>query len=414
MPEDQGSREILLGFYVAGIIIGGGILALPFVARDLGLPLLVLLLVTFGVVFHIIYIRIIDSIGVPIRDAAKVKPGLQLYDYAMERSDIGKFGKMAFTMGLLLYIIPADIVYVLYGMKSIIMLSKMLSGVALWFMVLLGLIGMIMVFVFLHYVVARKGLLYLGDAFVIKLSLMVSIWIASIGGVGIIEGMTCKVIFSATCFSASLIVGQVFPERVYPVISDIYDIQDLIPKHKVASYLTIVKVLLILLIPMAAFFIIVSSMGVVTAPSLYSSNPSIVFYSMTIIMFMYVGSGVYNILAYRWILRNIRRGKRAILIATFIAMLTYVLFTILIILSVRGDILVYADRRREHAFIALSRQLIEIGLSNVGFATIVVANIFALVSVSVAYMGFTDTLAERLNIDTGCLLYTSPTPRDRG
>lgn len=73
MQNIQRSKDILLGFYIAGIVIGGGILALPFVARDLGLPLLIILLVLFGWLFHKIYLRIVDSIGISLKGGRKGK-----------------------------------------------------------------------------------------------------------------------------------------------------------------------------------------------------------------------------------------------------------------------------------------------------------------------------------------------------
>jgi len=116
---------------------------------------------------------------------------------------------------------------------------------------------------------------------------------------------------------------------------------------------------------------------------------------------MYVGSGVYNILVYRWISRRIELGKRAVFIAILLSMLTYIAFTLLILFSVDPEILIASDLNREHSFIALSHKLTLIGLTHLGYITILIANLFALISVAVAYMGFTETLSERIYIDTG-------------
>ena len=395
-------RDILLGFYISGIIIGGGILALPFVARDLGLPLLLFFLVFFGVVFHRIYVRIIDSIGWSVRGAAKVPPGLYLYDYAMERSGLGKFGHVAFTLGLMLYVIPADVVYVTYGMKSIVMLAVILGREIDFLLVIIGGVVISIILLCSFYLARiRRRYFSLRESFTLKFLLMISLWILAVGLVGMIRNILLDIITSISLYALSLVIGFFFPEKVFSISFDIYDVDDILPYHKVSSYLTILKVSLILVIPIVAFLLILMSAGIMGSIVLRPLDITAMVYSLTIIIFMYVGSGVYNILAYKWIANNLGRGKKAVLMAMVLSTLTYITFTILIILSVNPGILMVADRSREHAFIALSDQLIYAGLCWLGYATILVANIFALISVSVAYMGFTDTLAERLNIDAG-------------
>lgn len=394
-------RIILLGFYISGIIIGGGILALPFVARDLGLPFLLLLLVLFGVLFHRIYLRIIDSVGYALCDVAKVRPGLSIYDYSMSISNVGRFGRLAFTVGLLLYIVPANIVYILYGMKSIIDLSELLNVEADEILLLVGIIiTTTTILITWHLVKHKKYYLTLHDSFLIKFILMLSIWLASVGALGFVSGRDSKIILSVTLYALALIVAEFFPEKVLKAYHDIYDIDDLIPKHKVLSYLTMVKILLILLIPMIGFVLIVSRIGPTETIPLVPSNMSSVVYSITIVVFMYVGSGVYNILIYKWITKRLESGRKSVLIATILSILTYIAFTVLIIMSVRPNILHASDLNREHSFISLSKQLRIIGLSSIGLITIIVANVFSLVSVAIAYMGFTETLSERIHLDT--------------
>ena len=294
-------REMLLGFYISGIIIGGGILALPFVAGDLGLPLLVLFLVLFGIIFHEIYARIIDSIGWSVKDAAKVRPGLQLYDYAMEKSDLRRYGRKAFTLGLMLYVIPADVVYITYGMKSILMLASIFGSEIDMVLVIMGAIIVVAILLFSLYLARiRRRYFGLGDTFLAKFLLMISLWVLAIGLVGIIENVFIDILASTCLFALSLIVGFFFPERIFNISFDVYDVDDILPYHKVSSYLTILKITLILAIPIIAFILIVMNIGIVNTLAIRPMSVTAMVYSLAIIIFMYVGSGVYNILAYRW------------------------------------------------------------------------------------------------------------------
>jgi len=395
-------KVLLLGLYITGIIIGGGILALPFVAMDAGLPILIFLLVLFGAMFYIMYIRILNSVAYYIKGIAKIRPGLEIFDYALEKSGLAKYGKMMFTVGLALYVIPADIVYMLYGMKSIVALSEILDISADIALIAVGLVSLLFVVVCSAYVVRIKRR-YVGphESFLMKISMMLSIWLIGIGALRFIGSYPAKVAIAVMVFCSSILIGEYFPDRVFRISYDIYDLGDLEPKHKVGSYLTLAKVILILMIPIVAFILIVTTSGIAQGIPIAPRSVQGVVYSTTIIIFMYVGSGVYNILVYRWVSSRMEIGKKAVYIAILLSMATYIIFTLLILSSVDADILVASDLNREHAFIALSRKLTLVGLTELGYATIVAANIFALISVAVAYMGFTETLSERVKIDTG-------------
>ncbi len=395
-------RVLMLGLYITGIIIGGGILALPFVAMDAGLPILLVLLIIFGIVFYAAYIRILNGVAYTIRGAAKVRPGLELFDYTLEKSGLGKYGRKMFAVGLALYVVPADIVYILYGMKSMIQLSEILDVVTESILGVYGILASFCIFICSAYMArAKRRYLEPHESFIIKLLLMISLWVAGIGTIRLIENYALKVVFAVMIFCASLLIGEYFPDRVFRLSYDIYDLEDLQPKHKVGSYLTLMKIMLILSVPIIAFILMVTSGGIVTNTPLIPRSIGGVVYSTTIIIFMYVGSGVYNILVYRWISRRIELGKRAVFIAILLSMLTYIAFTLLILFSVDPEILIASDLNREHSFIALSHKLTLIGLTHLGYITILIANLFALISVAVAYMGFTETLSERIYIDTG-------------
>lgn len=398
---DANSRKsVVLGFYIAGIIIGGGILALPFVARDTGLPLLLILLVLFGILFHLIYVRTLDSIAEISKDVVKFRSGQELFDYALIASNLEKYGKLAFTVGLALYVIPADIVYVLYGMKSLLELSKLLGIVVDEILVFLGLVGIVLIVIgTFGYVEEKKHVVRPEIGFALKLILLLLLWILGIGLVGFVASREVAIILAVSLFGISLLVGAFFPERIFKTHYEEYAVEDIIPRHKVSAVLTMIKISLIIAIPLVAFLIIYSLSGLYSNVPIFPLSFSSVVYSTTIIIFMYVGSGVFNILVYRWIVNNMKIGKKAVLIGTLLSILTYLVFTVLILFSVSQKILLLSDLDREHAFIALSKQLEAIGLNLMGYAVIVIANVFALISVSVAYMGFTDTLSERISIE---------------
>ncbi|MGQ4892918.1 MAG: GerAB/ArcD/ProY family transporter [Candidatus Njordarchaeia archaeon] len=393
--------RLLLAIYTTGIIVGGGILALPFVALDSGLIFLVLLMVALAFIFNIIYWRILESVSVSnMGEKEGSELGLIAYDKSLEASGLLKWGKLTFTISIFLYVYPADIVYILYGMKSIIDLSRF---VASELYLLLGtdiILAILLIAIFQSYRIKLSYLLALET----KLLAMSIIWVTTL----IIVSLTNFniVITSALGFAISLIVGEYFPERIYSgsdkhIVAENHEKVEILPRHKAQSILTIFKLVLIVSVPIIALFLIISTAGInFTAPIWPRSYVSLVD-SFSVLVFMYVGSGVYNILIYPWILKDIKEGKKIVSLGVIISLLVYMIFTLIILSIVDYNILLQSDINREHAFIALSRKLEAIGLSFVAYIVIGLAALFALVSVSVAYIGFTDTLSERLEIDTG-------------
>ena len=393
--------KLVLAFYGAGIIVGGGILALPFVAIDSGLLFLILSLVFLAFLFSIIYWRILDSVALATTEAetkANGELGLVYYDLALEASNLGKWGRVAFSTGLILYVIPADIVYILYGMKSIIQLSKYFidfKTIPLTLAMIILFIALILTHVFKDEPTPSKTL-------AIKLLIMSAIWSLSIavattfGEIGFTIGIIG--------FSLSVIVGEFFPEKFFGgVKNNVFEIEsgEVLPRHKAQAYLTFFKIFLIISVPILALIIIYLSKSLPSPPPLFPRKLVSFADSISVIMFMYVGSGVYNILIYPWILKNLDEGKRLVFYSVLVSLIAYLVFSIIIVSVVDYKILVLSDLRREHSFISLSRKLEAIGFSLLAYLTIALASLFALVSVAVAYIGFTDTLSERLVLDLG-------------
>lgn len=400
--RDKGLRSkiTLLGFYCAGIIVGGGILALPFVAIDTGIFSLVLLLIVFGIIFYLIYVRLLDSISVAIKDSVVIKPGLVIYDEGLRYSGLRMFGGITFTIGLALYTIPADIVYILYGFKSLMQLSSYVSLDIFVFLLCLGFI-MLLLTILLFYIVRMKTPLLNLSVYelILKLLLLTSLWIITIDVLTIFSSEEVKIIFAAAAFAFSLLIGEFFPEKLWRTRISMPIEEDVVPRHVAGAYLSIFKITLIIITPMIAFSIIVLNGYVTLDISLLPSSVESLVAATTIIVFMYVGSGIYNILIYRWIINDISLGKKAVLIAILLSFCAYIIFSLLILLSVDFNILVLSNLKREHSFIALARKLEAIGITNMGLLVITIANIFALVSVSVAFLGFTDTMSDRLALD---------------
>lgn len=399
MPKKE---ILLLALYCTGIIVGGGILALPLVSIDTGIIFLIFLLVILGYVFYLIYLRLLDSVGAALRDKVIFRTGLILYEEGLKYSNLMKYGSIAFTIGLALYTLPADIVYVLYGMKSLIQLS---SVVTLNHHFEIMFIGLIMTAIIISStIIYYRRIVYTefrSIDLVLKILLMVSVWTATTSLIGLINSYDSKVIIASAAFSFSLIISEYFPESFLKNKINLNLQEDILPRHKASSYLTIFKLSLIIGTPILACVIILLSGNLTGEIILFPHSIDALIAATSIIIFMYVGSGIYNILIYNWIIKNRELGDKIVLYAILISMLTYIIFTLLILLSVDPSILLYSSIKREHAFISLSRKLEKIGLSTIGVITIIIANIFALVSVSIAYQGFTDTISDRLNIDTG-------------
>ncbi len=391
------SKILLLAIYSTGIIIGGGILALPFVALDSGIIFLMFILIILAVVFIVIYNRILESISYSLKDAEGKDIGLQTYDYALLKSGLKKWGKIAFTIGIILYVYPADIVYILYGLKSIIELSNYLTINSSIFLATLLLT---VIFLSISYYSYSRNFSPI-SALLSKLFMMAIIWLVSISIVLSI-GESLRVIMASLGFTISVIVGEYFPERtkhIEIVEKDDEADYEILPRHKAQAILTVFKVTLIVLVPLLAFYLIYTKAGLAQSASLFPRSIVSLVDSFSVIVFMYVGSGVYNILIYKWILEKINRGKKIVSLGVIISLIVYMIFTAIILLVVDASILEISDINREHAFIALSRKLASIGLSTMAYIVIGLASLFALVSVSVAYIGFTDTLSERLELD---------------
>lgn len=388
----------LLSIYVSGIIVGGGILALPFVALDTGLILLIALLALLAVIFSIAYSRILDAVSLSVpRERSKV--GLILYDYALDNSELRRWGHLAFTIGIILYVYPADIVYILYGLKSIIQLSGYVYGVQV-ILASLGLIGLFLLISTSRYLRRPTPLMGLLS----KLLFMTLIWVISIYVASFISDRSTLIILSSLGFTVSLIGGEYFPDKLVRegyknnLLKENYEIH---PRHKAQAVLTIFKLTLITIIPIIAFALIALSLKLPSLPPLLPKSIVSLVDSFSVIVFMYVGSGVYNILMYKWIVDRIERGKKISNYGVLISLIVYLIFSLIILVSVDASILEASNLNREHAFISLSRKLEQIGLSTLALSVIALAALFALVSVSVAYIGFTDTLSERLELDLG-------------
>ncbi len=393
-------KSLILAFYCIGIIVGGGILALPLVSIDTGAIALIALLIILGIVFYLIYLRLLQSVSTALRGKIVLRTGLTLYDEGLRYSGLARFGGLAFTIGLALYTLPADLVYVLYGMKSLLQLSLYASFNTILEMLFIG-ITIIFASLIIFTVYSKKEI-FTGTTsldLVLKISLMIGIWAITIGLLGLTASSELKVTLATTAFVISLIIGEYYPERFFKARIGLRIEDDVLPRHKASSYLTIFKISLIIGTPLIAFLILLQQNKLTTYILLLPKSIEALVAATSIIIFMYVGSGIYNILIYDWVIKCKKTGKQIVLLAVLLSISTYIIFTLLILLSVDPSILIYSSIEREHAFIALSRKLEEIGLSVIGLIVIIIANVFALVSVSIAYMGFTDTMADRLSLD---------------
>ncbi len=394
-------KTIILAFYCTGIIVGGGILALPLVSIDTGALLLIILLILLGIIFYLIYLRLLDSVSSALKDKIVLHTGLILYDEGLKYSNLTRYGVLAFTIGLALYTLPADLVYILYGMKSLMQLATLITFNYEPFIMITGIV--ITLATVLFAVIYFSKTIYTGLSgleLLTKMLLMIGIWIFTIGLINLIKDHSLQIITATSAFSISLIISEYFPEHLFRTRINLDSRENILPRHKASAYLTIFKLSLIIGTPVVAFMVLAVSNKLTSDLLLFPRSIESLIAATAIIIFMYVGSGIYNILIYDWVIKHREIGNKVTLYAILFSMLTYIIFTLLILLTVDPSILIYSSIKREHAFISLSRKLETIGLSTIGLIIIVIANIFALVSVSIAYLGFTDTMSDRLNLDT--------------
>ena len=109
----------ILGLYLTSIIIGAGILALPLKAAKIGLIPMLLLIVFFARFFYEAYKRIIEaSLGLQHVD-------LSTYDEVLKKAGLGLFGRLSLEYGMLIYVIPADVVYTLFSATRFYKLAEL-------------------------------------------------------------------------------------------------------------------------------------------------------------------------------------------------------------------------------------------------------------------------------------------------
>ncbi|MEX2688708.1 MAG: hypothetical protein Q6351_000035 [Candidatus Njordarchaeum guaymaensis] len=386
-------RRTLLAFYIAGIIVGGGILALPFVAINSGLIPVIMFLVIFAIIFMKIYERVIKSVILTEGITKNKAFGLGLYIDAMRLSGLGKIAILTFTIGLLMYVFPADLIYIIYGAKSINLLA--MGNYFSMPLVAIGIILMsIVVYIVSQFRKEQKDLTPI-KAMILKIIMMLSIWIFSTALLSLLSFSINLTLFSAILFTFSSIIGEFFPEKFITITKD--KNEEIHPRHQSSALLTVFKIFSIISVALMGLLIIVFFGTLSENYVIYTLDPLKLLEPVGVIIFMYIGSGVYNILIYKWIVSDRRESSIILLLGILISLITYVIFTVAIILSVDPSILLLSNRNREHALIALARKLEIVGLNLLSYFVITFAAIFAIISVSVAYLGFTDTLADRIS-----------------
>ena len=383
MKKDTKVPILLLALYSSGIIIGGGILALPFTALNTGVLGCILLLVGFAIVFNYTYWRILGVITDTLKHVGEVTESL--YDLAIDYSGLGAVGKIAFDLGLLMYTIPADFVYILYGSKSMCELHELLPQNTILYA--------FVIWLFICLILSALYVVGIHLVSMVKISAIVTIWLL---GILISRSFYSAVIF----FSISLLFLRYFPEKFKkPKMKEVKTNKIIIlPHHESSAWFTLVKILLICATPIAGLILVFVCSSSLYFPDLFPQDAFGLISPMGVILFMYVGTGIYNILIYDWIRESFEHQKKISLLAIIISLMTYLVFTLSIIFSVDVPILIKTNAEREHALMAMSEKLRIIGLTLASYLVIVLADLFAMLSVSVAFVGFTDSLSNRFKI----------------
>ena len=372
----------LLALYLSSIIIGAGILALPLKAARIGLIPMIILTIFFGYFFYEAYKRIIEaSIGI------EGHIDLSTYDKVLERASLGKAARISLEYGMILYIVPADVVYTLFSASRYVKLSELSRdsrGFLLYF-ILSAIIGYLIAIAMMRHEKASKFFALLATRslsvlilYALKLSYRAALALGSV------------------LFMLTMLVGEYFPEYFVGEPEEITIKEgEIHPRHYVAAIYTIFKILFVLGIAFFSFLVVLYYRAL-PKDILYSSRDSIVILSgIGVTAFAFVGTGVYNIVMYD----RLRRGdkRRGILaLGTLIPAFLYLTFTGLMVFSVDRSLLIEADRSMEPSLLALAEKLESLGISISTGLLIGLAGIFTLLAVSMSYLGFTDTLGGRM------------------
>ncbi|GEM_PF-3106627 len=376
----------ILGLYLTSIIIGAGILALPLKAAKIGLIPMLALIAIFAYLFYEAYKRIIEaSLGFEHVD-------LSTYDKILIASGMPRFGRLSLEYGMIVYVIPADVVYTLFSATRFYKLAELTrENVRFLYAEVLSLIlGSVLAILFIHRseVISKFFAFLAGRSFSILLLYVLRL------------SKVASLILGSVLFMLVMFLGEYFPEILLGEVR-VEDERftrsgEIHPRHYVAALYTIFKVAFVIAIAILSIVVISLYHAIPNDVNRIHTSPMLILSGIGVTAFAFVGTGVYNIVTYDRLRKGDKR-KGVLFLGVMIPAITYMFFTFSITAFVDNSLLIEADKSMEPSLLALARKLETLGISISTGTLIALAGIFTLLAVSMSYLGFTDTLGGRLS-----------------
>lgn len=423
--EDGGKPRVHIlryALYCSSIIIGAGILTLPVLVAQIGLVPAVVLTLILGLSLMGIYVRIARSIhdyvhvqveesyeqGARILQEAKIsravisefadhvmreearRKGIGLLDEICAWLGFGLSGRVAIVVGLFAYVVPACIGYVTVGGKTLSAIASLAQeeGFApVWpaVVAVLAMLCSLLMTRLLPYFTLR--------ATIAKILQMSASWIA---GVWVLMLAPLPSWVAIMLFAAGT-VGVIWRPSGAEVESASGTLS---AEHRVGTFIASFELIVLAATAGLAVFIVVQHrrliMPALVAPGLDLHGAAT---ACGVLLFAYTGTGIFNLIRYPHLFRT--DGKRSALErvvgwGAVIPTIAYLGWMVAVALCVSATDLLAVDRKRSYPTIPLAQTIAR--LDGTDWAVwVVAAGLFvALLAVTGACMGFSESLADRI------------------
>jgi amino acid permease len=441
------SLDIKLALYCSSIIIGAGLLTLALAAAWVGLLPLLIAIVLIGAYMAFVYRLLTENLYAYLRRVARRKldalaavahnarggniahGGLRLSEADVLKAEISKpgarpmsgfarnsgLGKAAWTalvLGMLFYVLPADVSYVTYGSKSLNSIAKFISiGGPAPFAVsaVLGAAAVAVAWNFeqlLARSIPARGTLK-------KVTMMFGVWCLGVSALGVAQWLgllgpagyedTAASLLGVMLFTGAVIAGMVTKEdNTQSAEREITDY------HRVNIIMATVEMALLIITVGVAWWIAARN-GMVAfeigfAPGAFM--PSLAAAGtwarmIGLVIFAFVGTGLFNLCVYPTLFDN-SGGKhsprltRVVILGTFIPMIVYLVWTVTSTAVLTPSELATLDAKQEYTTIGMRDKFAV--LDPTGAWLIMISGYFvALLAVTSACNGFTESLADTLS-----------------
>lgn len=412
--------DLALALYCASIIIGAGILSLPRLTASLGLLPALGLTALLGLGLAAVYARIVRTLhdhmaalvaaearrgaeslqalgvsdgdldrmtGLLLAEQARLR-GIGILDELCAWLGLGRPGKFALLVGLLAYVVPATIGYVVVGSQTLAAVAALVTAsgrgpdTPLALALALGLGSL---------AIGRQPP-FPGQAACACILQMAASWAVGVAALQLLPPQPTMpaLLFSLGTAATLLRSGQERGETPDGRIA---------PAHLVGTAIAVTELVLLLGTGLAAL-IVLGGRGEAQMPQPLLP-PSLQFSDLStavgVLMFAYTGTGIFNLARYPRLFATESAGPRltfVVAVGTLIPTIAYVAWMAVVALTLDPAALVEADRQTSYATIPLAAKVAAGG--GEGWPIIVVGYFVALLAVTGAAAGFSESLADRL------------------